>query len=525
MTISEIGQGPPPGDEPAEDEEFVVPEPDLQPGEQVGEFIVEGKLGEGGFGVVFKAAHPVIGKLVAIKVLNRQYSSNPQMVSRFVAEARAVNQIRHRHIIDIFSFGQLADGRQYYVMELLSGKTLDLYLQERRRLPLAEAMPILRAVARALDAAHAKGIAHRDLKPENIFIAIDDDGTPFPKLLDFGIAKLFAEGQPRRHKTRTGAPMGTPYYMSPEQCRGRDISERTDIYSFGILAYQLLTGKLPFEGEDFMEILLKQLTEQPVPPSQIEPDLPVSIDRGIAWMMMKDAVKRPPNLVTGMRALEDAALEAGVTPPRSAGSISSSSEDQVAKPVTDPMAHATTVAEDRIDSFVAAEQSGPFPQAGHSRSGWLVAGAALLRLGGGGAATYLLRGGAAAIPAPAPAPASVPFPAPTPTAPGEPAQVTLTIQGVPEGTEVVDPAGVVLGTAPGAIAFARSDEPVKLTLRARGYKPATHEFTPGTDDTVKITLKALAPAAPAADKRGKGKAGHDGKPRPQGKDSLEDFGD
>src|ERR1041384_588251 len=129
---------------------------DLEPGQPVGEYVIEGKLGQGGFGTVFKAAHPLIGKVVAIKVLNRQYSAQPEMVSRFVAEARAVNQIRNRFIIDIFGFGQLDDGRHYYVMEFLDGAPLDDSLERNGRLPLADAIPILRAVARALDAAHAK---------------------------------------------------------------------------------------------------------------------------------------------------------------------------------------------------------------------------------------------------------------------------------------------------------------------------------------------------------------------------------
>src|SRR5688572_22013295 len=153
------------------------------PGQQVGEYVIETKLGEGGFGTVFKAGHPLIGKLVAIKVLNRQYSAQPEMVSRFVAEARAVNQIRDRYIIDIFGFGQLEDGRHYYVMEFLDGLPLADYVDQQGRLALADALPILRSIARALDAAHGKGIAHRDLKPENIFLATESDGTLYPKLL------------------------------------------------------------------------------------------------------------------------------------------------------------------------------------------------------------------------------------------------------------------------------------------------------------------------------------------------------
>src|SRR5690242_8970375 len=155
---------------------------ELAVGTQVGEYVVESKLGQGAFGMVFKASHPVIGKLVAIKVLSLRFSVDPEMVSRFVAEARAVNQIRNRHIIDIFSFGKLDDGRQYYVMEYLDGQTLDARLEQAGKLGLAEALPILRGIGRALDAAHAKGVAHRDLKAENVFLATDPDGAAFPKL-------------------------------------------------------------------------------------------------------------------------------------------------------------------------------------------------------------------------------------------------------------------------------------------------------------------------------------------------------
>ena len=162
-------------------------DPALEAGSEVGEYRIEALIGRGGFGSVYRAVHPVIGKQVAIKVLARKYSADPAVVSRFQHEARAVNQIRHRNIIDIFGFGQLEDGRSYYVMELLDGQPLDEHLAQVGAIPLGEAIPILRAVARALAAAHAKGIAHLDLKPENIFLARESDGTIFPKLLDFGI--------------------------------------------------------------------------------------------------------------------------------------------------------------------------------------------------------------------------------------------------------------------------------------------------------------------------------------------------
>ena len=291
-------------------------DPDLTPGQVVGEYQVERKIGQGGFGAVFKAVHPLIGKLVAIKVLSQRFSVDPQMVSRFVSEARAVNQIRHHNIIDIFSFGTLEDGRFYYVMEYLDGEPLDRRLARRGRMSLAEALPILRAIARALDAAHAKGIAHRDLKAENIFLAAHPDGV-FPKLLDFGIAKLMTPEDVLSHKTRTGAPMGTPHYMSPEQCHGRAVDHRTDMYAFGVLAYLMLTGVYPLDGDDYMAILMRQVHDEPVPPSSVQPELPGGVDAAIAWLMRKDPAARPGLLMEAVRMLEQvsgAGAGAGPTP-------------------------------------------------------------------------------------------------------------------------------------------------------------------------------------------------------------------
>ncbi len=278
---------------------------DLEPGVIVGEYVIAARLGAGTFGTVYRATHPLIGKLVAIKVLARKYSVDPEMIERFVAEARAVNQIRHRNIIDIFSFGQLGDGRAYYVMELLDGETLDGLLHRQGRLTVDTAVPIPRGAARAPDAAHAKGIAHRDLKPDNIFLATADGDDPFPKLLDFGIAKLLTETT--GPKTRTGVAMGTPYYMSPEQARGRNVDHRTDYYAYGVLAYQLLTGAVPFDGDDYMSILMKQVSEEAVPATQLVPDLPPRVDEAIGWLMRKSPGERPPSLAEAMRVLSGSA--------------------------------------------------------------------------------------------------------------------------------------------------------------------------------------------------------------------------
>ncbi|MEM9695951.1 MAG: serine/threonine-protein kinase, partial [Myxococcota bacterium] len=270
--------------------------------------------------------HPVIGKRAAIKVLNREFSANAGVVSRFVSEARAVNQIRHRNIIDIFAFGTLEGGLQYFVMELLDGETLDEFLEKRGRISLAEAIPILRYIARALDAAHEAGIAHRDLKPENVFLTSDDEGGRYPKLLDFGIAKLMGDDSVT-HKTRTGAAMGTPLYMSPEQCHGKGIDHRTDIYSFGVMTFQMLTGSVPFDGESMMELMLKHVQEAPPSVTRFAPDLPGALDAPITHMMAKKPDDRPKSLVSAVDQLIGAAQGAGIELP-----IRSSSGSQAVLP-------------------------------------------------------------------------------------------------------------------------------------------------------------------------------------------------
>jgi serine/threonine-protein kinase len=281
-------------------------------GSMVGEYRVEAKIGEGGFGAVYRAVHPLIGKSVAIKLLSRAYSEDPQIVSRFIAEARAVNQIRHKNIVDIFSFGSLPDGRQFYVMELLVGRPLDTLLEEKGFLQPREVLPIMRGVLRALAAAHAAGLVHRDLKPENVFLCSDEDGVVTPKLIDFGIAKLLGD-ESVEHKTRTGTPMGTPYYMSPEQCRGKNVDHRTDLYAIGAMLHVMLTGKRPFTGDSAMDLLFKQMSEAPPRLSDHRPGLAPGLEELVLALLAKDAAKRPQTAKETLERLE-AAL--GDTPER-----------------------------------------------------------------------------------------------------------------------------------------------------------------------------------------------------------------
>jgi serine/threonine-protein kinase len=286
---------------------------DLAPGDVVGEYRVTGKLGEGGFGAVYSAEHPVIGKAAAVKVLRPELSYNRQMVSRFVAEAKAVNTIRHSNIIDIFSFGRLGDGRHYFVMELLEGLSFDEFLERHGPCDPPLLLAIVRGVARALDAAHQKGIVHRDLKPENVFLGFDEDGAPCPKLLDFGIAKLLGES-PQGHKTATGTPVGTPSYMSPEQCMGATVDHRTDVYSFGVMSFEALSGQLPFDGRTFFEIMTKQATGERPLLSSVRPALGTHFDEPLRRLMAIDPAARPGSLAEALDTLAEAARRSGYDP-------------------------------------------------------------------------------------------------------------------------------------------------------------------------------------------------------------------
>jgi serine/threonine-protein kinase len=460
---------------------------DLELGTVVGEYRVDGKLGQGAFGTVYKGVHPLIGKVVAIKVLARRYSVDPEMVSRFIAEARAVNQIRNRHIIDIFSFGKLDDDRQYYVMEYLDGEPLDALLERVGNLSIADALPILRAIAKALDAAHAKGITHRDLKAENVFLGSDSDGALFPKLLDFGIAKLVAQDNGLKHKTRTGAPIGTPYYMSPEQCRGKDVDHRTDLYAFGVLMYRMLTGQYPFDADDYMSILMKQINEDPQPPSAHLPDLPPVIDEVVLRLLAKEPAERPSDLRSAVRALEEAAQQAGFD-------IGPAPQWE-----TQPPQRRTSPAQPASTPALTATTGGPVRR---SRAP-LFAGLAALVVMGSAAFVLLANKSddaprsattevAATAPEAAPAPAPAPTPAPSHVPAPDPApartSVIVTVTGVPDGTEVLV-AGAVIGAAPGPVQIAYGADPVVLTFRAEGYLPASRSITPAADGELAVALK------------------------------------
>jgi eukaryotic-like serine/threonine-protein kinase len=292
------------------DDLFVPVDVPIAAGTMVGEYRIERKLGAGTFGDVYAGEHPLIGKRVAIKVLNQRFAADPVMVSRFVAEARAVNKIRQRNIIDIFSFGVLPGlDRHYFVMELLDGLTLGELMDRSGRLPLSVVLPIVREIAEALDAVHEAGITHRDLKPDNVFLATERDGSYFPKLLDFGIAKLI--GDEAAHRTGPGMVMGTPRYMSPEQARGKPADHRADVYALGVMIHEMLTSLPLFVGESSIDVLLMHATDAPPRMSKVCPDLPPELDAPVLAMLEKDPKNRPSSAGAAVAALVACAEKLG----------------------------------------------------------------------------------------------------------------------------------------------------------------------------------------------------------------------
>ncbi len=483
------------------------PTGDLAPGDRAGEYVVERLIGEGGFGKVFAGVHPVIGKAVAIKVLHVRYSSDPDIVSRFVAEARAVNQIGHDGIIDIFAFGSLPDGRQYYVMELLEGQSLRELIQSRGRLDLDETVDVLRQVAGALDAAHGSGVAHRDFKPDNIFLTPRDGGWR-AKLLDFGVAKLMAPDSNVDHKTATGASVGTPAYMAPEQVIGKNVDHRADIYAFGVVAFHMLTGQLPFAADSAFSIMTAHVNEPPPDPLSLVDSLPRGLEQVLGWALAKAPDERPPSCM----AFVDRLAALGKRPE--------------ALPL--PTGPQPTISNLPVDG-------------GGARTGIALAAVALLALAGAGA-WFVLGGDPPPPEQPPPAQAPVvttpPPPAPEPAVPDAappdvappvdaslPAKVEVQLSGLPDGASVLGPDGDVLRTGDGPVELDRGTETVTLTFEAEGFEDNALDVVPKANMVVQVALKPTPKAPVRRTRRAPPKANPTPKPPPRKPkaDDLPDF--
>ncbi len=267
-------------------------------GETVGSYRITAKISTGGMGTVYKAEHTLIGKLAAVKVLHPELCHNEELVNRFFNEAKATTQIKHPGIVEIFDFGYMESGDAFIVMEFLEGQSLARRLKQATKLSEGEAAMLLRGVCNALAAAHAKKIVHRDLKPDNLYLCPDPEAPTGEraKILDFGIAKLTDTGMLAgpAHMTKTGSVMGTPTYMSPEQCRGNgQLDERSDLYSLGCIFYEMLAGRPPFDNMAAGELIGAHLFIEPVPPRQTAPEISADANALIMELLAKDPAKRP----------------------------------------------------------------------------------------------------------------------------------------------------------------------------------------------------------------------------------------
>jgi serine/threonine-protein kinase len=277
---------------------------------------IDEKVGEGGMGMVFKATHVLMDSTVAIKMLHPHLSSDRMALERFRREARAAAQIRHPNAVAVIDFGVTKNtGIAYLVMEFLEGADLRTRLKEQKQIDCLETCSIMQQVCSAVQVAHSRGIIHRDLKPDNIWLLKNYDGTDTVKVLDFGIAKLLSyNGGVGGGNTLTqqGMIVGTPYYMSPEQCQGEELDARSDIYSLGIIIYEMLTGEVPFRGPTPMVVAHKHITEFPASLRARHPEIPSTVEDVVFRALNKGREDRQESALQLGDELEAALVAAGM---------------------------------------------------------------------------------------------------------------------------------------------------------------------------------------------------------------------
>lgn len=441
-------------------------------GEVLGSYRVLDVLGEGGMGRVYLAEHVKIGRRVALKMLHSHLAQSAEVVSRFFDEARAVNRILHEHIVEITDFVENEKGNNYFIMEHLKGAPLsDVMEIDDDSSPISRCLAVGVQVASALSAVHAANIVHRDLKPENIFLTQRGGQEEFVKLLDFGIAKLLGDdgGGMKLRTTQAGVIMGTPDYMSPEQASAAKVDFRTDIYSLGVILYELCTGQLPFKAETFGDLIFLHKTKKPLKPSKVPglvQSIPAPLEELILDCLNKDPGERP----------------------------------QSAKEVEDRLNEISWGFAVELEHF---ELTGDDGRRGGRRGvligvGGLVAAAATLTFA-------LTRGEKKAPPVPLPvaeAPIIEIAEAPvTATAPA--AKVSLSFLSDPPGAMVysMGEEEELLGVTPFTGSFQKSVAAMNVEFRHDGFLTNSATVTPDKRGSLRIELVAEAPQEPTAEER------------------------
>ena len=278
---------------------------------------LDSRLGEGGMGTVYRATHVLIDRPVAVKVLHPRFVEDEAAQERFRREARAAGRLRHTNAVTVTDFGRTSEGFVYIVMELLEGRNLREVLAFESPLECGRAVALMLQVAAAVEAAHESGVIHRDLKPANIFIVQPKNALPLVKVLDLGIAKLAADtvdDSQQQALTQTGVMIGTPRYMSPEQCDGAHLTPAADVYSLGIILYEMLTGVTPFTGPSPLAVALQHSSKPPRRPTELIASIPLEIERLVLHALEKNPLNRPPDAGAFRRELLATAKLAGIDP-------------------------------------------------------------------------------------------------------------------------------------------------------------------------------------------------------------------
>jgi serine/threonine-protein kinase len=261
-------------------------------GEVVGKYRVVRQIGEGGMGAVYEVRHELLGQRFALKCLHANLSSNQEMAARVIREAQAAAAIGSQHIVYVIDVGDI-EGTPFVVMEYLEGESLEELIRREKRLAPQRAATLMMQVCEALGAAHEKGIVHRDVKPANIFLTVQGSDREWVKVLDFGIAKVQAVSSQSKSLTKTGSTMGTPCYMAPEQLRKtKEVDHRADIYSAGVILYQMLTGSLPFDADSYEELIVEVIMGTPIPLRKILPNADAALEAVVTRAMARDLAAR-----------------------------------------------------------------------------------------------------------------------------------------------------------------------------------------------------------------------------------------
>ncbi|HUH03724.1 MAG TPA: serine/threonine-protein kinase [Kofleriaceae bacterium] len=455
-------------------------------GQVLGHYRLVRKISEGCMGAVYYAEHELIGKPAAVKLLLEDLCGKREIVDRFFNEARATTSIQHPGIIEIYDFGYHSDGQAYLVMEYLRGETLGDRLERLGKLPQADAISIIRAVASAVGAAHQAGVVHRDLKPDNVFLVPDPEMPTGEraKVLDFGIAKLTESDDKRSAKTRTGAVMGTPTYMSPEQCRGAgEVDQRTDIYALGCILFEMLTGRPPFLGEGWGEIIAAHLTEAAPRVRTLEPSVSADVDEVVDRLLSKRPEQRLQTMDEVRRAFGGRFSTGPVdSQPRKTDEVAAAAAKRTPMPTTLGSAAAQSV---------EMEAQAP-PRRSMAFAGIL---AAILIAVGIVVVAVLASGGEAKDDAPPAEPVAAAEPppvAPTPdAAAAAPETIAITLDVAPAGATVaID--GIPSTENP--IVLPRAEGQHQVTVSADGFVTREFKVAADRDSSHHIGLTAAKPA-------------------------------